>query len=255
MNFNKIFLFLIIIFVVTNCSNTTQISIKKDNLIIENQYSNKGFAIIYNEDLYKDKSISKKLDNRSYLIFHRNLKKNSSVKVTNLINNKSTIVKVKSNNVDFPRFYNSVITTRIAEDLQISLDEPYIEIKLINDNSSFVAKKTKTFDEEKTVAEKAPVDGITISDLNGTQTQEEKEKTKKIEYTIKIADFYYENTANQMVKRIKNETGINKYKILPLSKTKFRVILGPFSDIKSLRDSFDKAVVLNFENLEIIRNE
>ena len=61
MNFNKIFLFLIIIFVVTNCSNTTQISIKKDNLIIENQYSNKGFALIYNEGLYKDKSISKNL--------------------------------------------------------------------------------------------------------------------------------------------------------------------------------------------------
>ena len=29
-------------------------------------------------------------------------------------------------------------------------------------NSTFVAKKTKTFDEEKSVAEKAPVDGIKI---------------------------------------------------------------------------------------------
>ena len=33
---------------------------------------------------------------------------------------------------------------------------------LISQNSTFVAKKAKTFDEEKKVAEKAPVDGIKI---------------------------------------------------------------------------------------------
>ena len=52
----------------------------------------------------------------------------------------------------------------------------YIEIILISKNSTFVAKKAKTFEEEKNVAEKAPVDGIQINDLNAKKI---KKKIKK----------------------------------------------------------------------------
>ena len=45
---------------------------------------------------------------------------------------------------------------------------------------------------------------------------------------------------------------IQKYK--KLSQTKFRVLIGPFNDIKSLKDSFEKLKSLNFENLEIFKN-
>ena len=58
-----------------------------------------------------------------------------------------------------------------------------------------------------------------------------------------------------MINRIKNETKINKYKVIKLSDTNFRVILGPFSDIKSLEDTYTKATILNFDNLEILRND
>ena len=50
--------------------------------------------------------------------------------------------------------------------LELDFNEPYIEIVLISKNSTFVAKKAKTFEEERNVAEKAPVDGIQINDLN-----------------------------------------------------------------------------------------
>ena len=39
-----------------------------------------------------------------------------------------------------------------------------------------------------------------------------------------------------------------------LSKTKYRVLIGPFNDIKSLKNSFEKMNYLNFENLEILNN-
>ena len=61
-----------------------------------------------------------------------------------------------------------MITTRIANELSIDLNEPYVDLVLISENSTFIAKKAKTFDEEKNVAEKAPVDGITIDNL-GTE--------------------------------------------------------------------------------------
>ena len=47
---------------------------------------------------------------------------------------------------------------------------------------------------------------------------------------------------------------INNPLIKKLSKTKYRVLLGPFNDIKKLEDSFNKIKLLNFENIEIIRD-
>ena len=113
---------------------------------------------------------------------------------------------MKSNRTKFSNFYNSIISLRIAETLEIDMNEPYIEIVLVSDESTFVAKKTKTFDEEKEVAEKAPIDGIQISDLSKKiSTQIKTNKDKKFSYSIKVADFYYKKTAQIMVNRIKDE--------------------------------------------------
>ncbi len=57
-----------------------------------------------------------------------------------------------------------------------------------------------------------------------------------------------------MIDRIKNETGIKSIKLVELSKTNYRVLLGPFNDIYSLKESFEKMNSLNFENLEILSN-
>ena len=39
-----------------------------------------------------------------------------------------------------------------------------------------------------------------------------------------------------------------------LSKNKFRVILGPYLDLKSLQKEYNKLEKFNFENIEIIKN-
>ena len=248
---SKHYLIIFVILFLSNCSNNN--NLKK--LQTTDKFSNKGFALVFEDWLYKDKIIDKKINNRSYSIFQKNLKKNSSIKITNMLNNKTVIAKVLSNKVNYPFFYNSVISQRIAEDLNLDFNEPYISISLISNNSSFIAKRTKTWEEEKEVAEKAPVDGILISDLNKVKIKKEKNKSQIFSYSIKIADFYYEKSAIEMIKRIKKETSIKKYKILSLSKTNFRVILGPFNDINSLKNSYNKASILDFENLEIIRHD
>ena len=222
---------------------------------ISAKYKNSGFALVYTNDLKNKKKISKKIDNRSLLIFHKKLKKNSFVKITNPINQKMVIAKVISNKVKFSAFYNSVITLRIAEELSLNLNEPFIDLVLISQNSTFIAKKAKTFNEEKNVAEKAPVDGIKIDNL-GDNKDQKKEVTKvnDFKYSIKIADFYYMDTAKSMAKRIINETNIKNPIIEKISETKYRVLLGPFNDIKKLEDSFNEIQSLNFENLEILKN-
>ncbi len=222
----------------------------KTEIKLERKYTNSGFALILDESLSK----IKKLDDRSLMIYHKSLKRKSTVKITNPKNGKSLIAEVKSNNQRFSDFYNSVISKRIAEDLDLDFNEPLIEITLVSKNSTFIAKKSKTFEEEKKVAEKAPVDGIQIKDLNSTPKKKKKNTKLKFSYSIKLADFYYKSSAKTMISRIKKETNIRNSRIQQLSKTKFRVLIGPFNDIKSLKETYEKLKPMNFENLEMLNN-
>ena len=214
------------------------------------KYKNSGFTLVYDNILKQEKKISKRIDNRSLFIFHKNLKENSFVKITNPKNQKTIIAEVISNKAKFSDFYNSVITLRIAEEISLDLKEPYIELVLISQKSTFVAKKAKTFKEEKKVAEKAPVDGIQIDNLGETiDPKEEITKDSVFNYSIKVADFYHKDSAKNMSNRIINETNIKNPIIKRISNTKYRVLLGPFNDIKKLKESFNDIKSLNFENI------
>jgi hypothetical protein len=219
------------------------------------KYKNSGFALVYDPVLEKEKKISKKIDNKSLFIFHKNLKKDSFVKITNPINQKTVIAEVISNKVRFSDFYNSVITSRIADELSLNLNEPYIDLVLISQNSTFIAKKAKTYNEEKKVAENAPVDGIQIDNLGDVNQPKNKAKKDNIfSYSIKIADFYYKDSAKNMSDRIIDETNITNPVIKTISNTKYRVLLGPFNDIKKLEDSFNEIKSLDFEYIEILKD-
>ena len=245
----KFFIILFSLFLLS-CEQSLK-SISEKNIVkVEKKYKNLGFALIYDENLDK----IKKIDDRSLDIYHKSLKRKSIVKITNPKNNKSLIANVKSNKVKFSDFYNSIISQRIAETLDLDIEEPYLEILLVSKNSTFVAKKSKTFEEEKKVAEKAPIDGIKISNLNNEIVKKENIKKDTFSYSIKLADFYYKKSAQLVINRINTETSIRNHKIIELSKTKYRVLIGPFNDIKLLKESFEKIKPLNFENIEILKN-
>ncbi len=244
MNYKLIILILVVLFV-SNCDKKEYVT---QNLTT-NKYKNSGFALVYNNNLNL-----KKLETRSLNIYHRSLKKKSIVKITNKKNGKYLMATVKSNKVKFSNFYNSVISSRIVEELELDTAEPYIEILSISKNSMFVAKKTKIFEEEKSVADKAPIDGIQINDLNTKKIKKKDIENKNFSYSIKVADFYYRDTAQIMLDRIKDKTSIKKLKIIRLSETNYRVLIGPFNDIKSLKDTFEKMNLFYFENLEILKN-
>ena len=249
----KPFLLILSLFIFSACNQEIHRE-ETINIISGQKYKNTGFALVYNNTLKKEKKISKKIDNRALVIFHKNLNKNSFVKITNPLNQKTIIAKVISNNVKFSDFYNSVISLRIAEELSLNLKEPYVELVLISQNSTFIAKKAKTFEEEKNVAEKAPVDGIKIDNLGSSNVEKKQTNIVNFLYSIKIADFYYKDSAKNMIDRINKETNLKNSVIKKLSNTKYRVLLGPFNDIKKLEESFNEIKSLNFENLEILKN-
>ena len=252
MNYRN-FLLIIFFFLFSNCA-TSNFSINKEKDIYKKAFSNKGFTLVYNQKLFEEGLISNKIDERSLLIFQKNLKINTNVKITNISNNKSLIAKVGMD-ADYPAFNNSVISNRIADELNLKIDNPYIEIVEIIENSMFVAKKAETFDEEKNVAITAPVKSISINDLNEINDSKKITIEKKFSYEIKIADFYFNDTAKMMISRIINETNIKNPKIKKISKEKYRVYLGPFNNINSIQKSYNDINILGFENIEIIKND
>ena len=245
------FFLILLIVLITSCASNNYKTVNVDPIF--EKFSNNGFALIYNDKLYNDKIISKKMDERDLIIFQRNLRKGTSVKITNPFNNKTIIAKV-GKKANYPSFNNSVVSIRISKELEIDINEPYIFIEEIRDNASFIAKKAKTFEEEKKVADKAPVDSISVNDLNDTDEKKIKKKiNNEFKYVIKIADFYYLDTAKQMVKRIKSELNIKKTDINKINENKFRVFTGPYLSLKALQKAYNSIETLGFENIELIK--
>ena len=226
----------------------------KPNTILINAYSNKGFALVYSEDIFVKKIVNKKIDDRSLIIFQKKLKTNTKVKITNILNNKSLVVIVGKNST-YPSFNNAVLSKRIADELNLDINQPYVEILEILENSIFVAKKAKTYEEEKNVAVKAPVNMISINDLNSVKKDNKKNSNIKFSYIVKIADFYFKDTALVMLNRIKTKSLIVNPKVKKISDKKYRVYLGPFSNINSLQKSYNDISILEFDNIEIIKND
>jgi len=251
--FCKNIIFITIFLFLTNCTTGTLVKIKP-NVTVVNGYLNKGFALVYSEDFYKKNVISKKIDDRSLIIFQRNLKTNTKVKITNILNNRSLVATVGKNS-KYPYFNNAVLSKRIAKELELDINQPYVEIFEILENSIFIAQKAKTYDEEKSVAVKAPVNEISINDLNVVKKNVRKNSNAKFSYIVKIADFYFKDTALMMQNRIKTENLIKNSKIEKISDKKYRVYLGPFSNINSLQKSYNDISILEFDNIEIIKND
>ncbi len=237
---------LLILFFLTSCTvQSTQYS--------ENIFTNRGFVLLYDESLIEKKLLRKPLDDRSLDIVHNTLSKGTKVRIINLLNNKSTnaVVKTKNKNLFF---YNSIFSKIIFDELDISLKEPYVEISKIRENKTFIAKKSKTFDEEKKVANKAPVKSISINEI-GTPKSKELDDRRSFNYSIKITEFYFLKNAKQLKKRIENETPLKNINIISINDTKHQVLLGPYSNINTLQSAYNSINNLNFENIELIRND
>ena len=224
-------------------------------------YSNKGFTLVYEENLFKDKLINKKIEENSLIVFNNKLQKDTPVKITNLLNGKNLIAKIGSQS-KYPLFYNSVISNRIVKDLDIDKDEPYIQIQTINSNSTFVADKAKTYDEEKSVANKAPVENISIKNIGSNKKKEKKsnilkkqniKKINNFKYIIKFADLFFEDSAIMLKNRLIEEFNIKNINIKKISKNNYRVYKGPFNNLESIKNEINNITKVDFDNIEILK--
>ena len=214
MRIKKTIILLIFFLSLNSCADY---SIRDNSKKSERQYYEAGgFALVFDEDLYKQKIITTKINNENLVVVHKSLKKNTLIKITNPLNSKSIETKIFKK-ADFPKIFTVLVSKEVFLALELDIDNPYIELEEIKKNKTFVAKKTKTFDEEKKVAETVPVDEISVDDLSAIKTENK----------------------NILVKKIND----NKY----------RLYAGPFKNFNALKTTYISLNKLGFENLNIKR--
>ena len=244
---NKI-IFITIVF--TFLYSCTRGSFKKVNSDDNKQYfASSGFALIYDDSLYEQKILNKRLNNENILLMHNTLKTNLSIKITNPINLKSIKTKVYKN-ANYPKIFNVVISKKIASILELDIENPFVEIIEIKKNKTFVAKESNTFDEEKNVADKAPVEQIQMNDI-AVSAETKTLIVKKKSFFIIISDFYYADSANNLKKNLKTKVALNNIYIKKINNNKHRLIVGPFKNFNALKTTYISLNNLGFESLNI----
>jgi len=244
------FKYFFLIFFLFSCVEDVKL-INRNNIQVKKTFISKGFTLIYNDNLIKKKTIKKRIDGREYVILHSFLERNTYVKILNPINSKTVIAKVKYK-TNYPIIYNSVITNRIAEELELNYEDPYVEIIEIRKNDTFISKKAKTFEEEKNVANKAPVTDININVIS-IDPENTDIRPKKNEYIINIGEYYYLDSAKVVKNRLINEANLTNVKIKKISKNKFRVYVGSYSFFNAMKDPYFAISKLGFEHLDVIK--
>jgi len=250
MNFLNKILILLFIFLFSACVNNTNTRSKhKPDKIF---YSSSGFALLYDESYYDEKIIKSKLDNNTISIFHSFLKKNTSIKIINPENSKFVETKV-TKKIDYPAIFNVVISKKIAQILEIDPENPFVEVIELKKNKTFVAKESNTFDEERNVAETAPVDEVKMDDLSKQSTNTENNIIKKNNFVLVVSDFYYLESAENLKNELIEKTRINNFSIRKLGSNKYRLSLGPFKNFNALKTSYISLNNLGFKELNIYR--
>ncbi len=218
-------------------------------------FSSKGFAYIYNEKDFLERTIIKQLDNNSLQVAHNKIRPGALIKITNLKTNDSIILK-NDKRFNYPEFYKIVITEPVASEINLSQDLPLVEIMEVKKNKSFVAKKTKIFKEEEKIHNNAPVESVTINNIS--KKKEVRKKTSKDKFYIVIAEFYSKESAFLLKKRITQELDNfdgKKLYIKSKKSNKITLLSGPYSSINLMKNDYIHLTNFGFEELDISINE
>ena len=250
MNLNKAFLLIFSIFFLYSCADyqTSKKSEKKER----HYYSSSGFALIYEDILYKQKVVNRKLDNENIKVMHNILKINTPIKIINPDNSKVIETKVHKK-ANYPKIFNIVVSKKISSILELDVNNPYVEVIELKKNKTFIAKEGSTFEEERNVAEKAPVGDIVMNDLTKNKSEIKEKPTQKNNFILVISDFYYSSSANNLKDELVQKTNMNNISVKKINDKKYRLFVGPFKNFKALKTSYISLNKLGFEGLNVYK--
>ncbi len=247
MRFDKILIFYIFICLYGCVGYENNKALKVDNKIY---HTSSGFALVYEDSLYEDKTVNKRINSNDVLVLHATLKTNTPIRITNLSNSKYIDTKIYKR-ASYPKIFSVVISKKAASLLELDIENPLVEIIELKKNRTFIAKDGNTFEEEKNVADKAPVDEIKMNDLTIEETQKSEDKPDRKKFILVISDFYYEDSAVELKNDLIKKTKLNNISIKKINDNKYRLLVGPFENFNALKTTYISLNNLGFESLNV----
>ena len=250
MNLRKIILTFVYVATLYSCADY---SVKDGMKKKERQYySSSGFALIYDDNLYLQKVVNKKINNEEIMVMHNLLKSNTPIRIINPANSKAIETEIYKK-ANFPNIFTIVVSEKIALILELDLNDPLVEVTELKKNKTFIAKKTNTFEEEKKVADINPVNEVKMDDLTKIEFKTKKKLNKKSNYILVISDFYYEDSASNLMEELVKKNKMNNISVKKINNKKYRLFAGPFENFNALKTTYISLNKLGFENLNIYK--
>ena len=225
-------------------------------------YSSKGFALIYNDSLFnqgvvnrklsRNSIVDNKLNNEEIVAMHSSLKRNTLIKIINPETQKVVETKIFMM-ANYPKIFNILMSKKIATILELNVDNPYVEVFEVKKNKTFIAKEGSIFEEEKRVAESVPIDEVKIDDLSENLNVTKKNFDNENNFFLIISDFYYFDSAINLKEELRKKTQINKFLVKKINDNKYRLLVGPFNSFNSLKSIYISLNNLGFEDINVYK--
>ena len=228
-------------------SCTTQTSTSKRSA----SFTAKGFAYILPNNLSP-----KSLDKETYFISHNKFKIGTKIRIINPDNKKFLELIVKKR-IKYDDFYKILISESIMQELNLDQDFPFIEVNEIRMNKSFIAEKAVTEKEERLIPNKAPIEKINIDNISIKEQGSKKSKKTKT-YSILVADFYSQESAELLRDRLAEVLAASNYQMININKKNdksFELLMGPYNTINKLKNDYNLLTQSKFEDLDIKIND
>jgi rare lipoprotein A len=200
---------------------------------------------------------------------HRSLGLASNIRVTNLKNGYSMIVRANHRG-SFSNTNIIELSQVVFKKLQLIENDNLVKIELISDNESFILNEAKTYNAEKKILSSAPIDDVSVSSIKETYTPEDlseyndgenstidfdgfmiEEANKEIEIYLHIATLSFKENA---VAIKNNLNGLKNIKIIKTrfnEKSMYKVVVGPFKNMINLNRTLNNDTIQSYEDISI----
>lgn len=197
---------------------------------------------------------------------HRSLGLASNVRVTNIENGFSMIVRVNHRGA-----YSNTNVIELSDivfnKLKLNENGNLIKLELINANETFILGEAKTYNEEKKISSTAPIDDVSVVSI-GTESQEgttEKlltkdkvnldnfriEKIQNKEIYIHVATLLFKQSAEELENKLKSIKKVDIVNTMINGKNTYKVIIGPFDSMVQLNETLKINKIQQYEDLSI----
>jgi hypothetical protein len=227
-------IFFLFFFLIYSCQNLNDANYSYEKI---------GFAGRIAEDKNNILGLNNFLENE---LIHSSIPSNTQVKITNLINNKSILVKIEKNSA-YKNSREVFISNKYFDLLELNNKFPLIKIETIRVNKTFTAETVKIFEEEKKVPQNIATQSVDVVDLSNSMSAKDNLSKKIIIY---YGDFSYKNGAIDFANSLKKELRNINPSVIPVNK-KFRVEALSVNNLDEFDIFYNKITNTKFENYNI----